>query len=444
MGKFMKWAKIILVVTISSGVGFTLAGFLLRDWDFSGWQFTQPIATIIASIIGLTAAWIALHNGQKTREQDKEIYEAKSRAEQERALRERFTSIIELLATDDLTKRESGAYALAALADDWATFYKNDKQVAKNEEQTCLNILVGQLRDEIQIKKNATPTNSDLADFKKRIQSLIFKRFHNIEMSKAGHWSELELNLSNCHMFELEVTGTFSNNVSFHQCTFHGRTEIRDATFTKLSFSDTKFFQPITISNSTYSKKIMFNQTVSQESFNFTQCNLKDGANFYQTYFNSSTTFQEIQSSQPIEFIRTNFGNSTEKIQKYEESIFANCKFSGTIFYKIIFNNKMIISQCNLGNVTQFHGITFKQQTVFRKLQLENAVTIVNISAKKKILFRRCHIGSGVIFPDISQDLTQFVFENTHFSRSCKSFEKLKEGGAIFIDADYKIENKAG
>ena len=444
MGDFVKWVKIILVVTISGGAGFTLAGFLLRDWDFSGWKFTQPIATIIASIIGLTAAWIALHNGQKTREQDKEIYEAKSRAEQERALRERFTSIVELLATDDLTKRESGAYALAALADDWATFYKNDKQVAKNEEQTCLNILVGQLRDEIQIKKNAKPANSDLTDFKKRIQSLIFKRFHNTEMSKPGHWSELELNLSNCHMFELEVTGTFSNNVSFHQCTFHGRTKIRDATFAKLSFSDTKFFQPITISSSTYSKKIMFNQTVFQESFNFTQCNLKDGANFYQTHFNSSTTFQEIQSSQPIEFIRTNFGNSTKKCQKSKESIFANCKFSSTIFYKIIFNNKMTISQCSPGNVTQFHGITFKQQAVFRKLQLEDAVTMVNISAKEKILFRKCHIGGGVIFPDTPQDLTQFVFENTHFSRSCKSFEKLKEGGAIFINADYKIENNTG
>ena len=130
MGRLIEKFKTALVVTTSGGVGFTLAGLLLRDWDFSGWQLTQPIATIIASIIGLTAAWIALHNGQKTREQDKEIHEAKSRAEQERALRERFTSIIELLATDDLTKRESGAYALAALAGDWAAFYKDDPESA--------------------------------------------------------------------------------------------------------------------------------------------------------------------------------------------------------------------------------------------------------------------------------------------------------------------------
>ena len=96
MGDFVKWVKIILVVTISGGVGFTLAGFLLRDWDFS-WDWTvaaQPLATLGAGTAAIIAAAIALHNGEKTREQDKE-----------RTLRERFTSIVELLATDDLTKR---------------------------------------------------------------------------------------------------------------------------------------------------------------------------------------------------------------------------------------------------------------------------------------------------------------------------------------------------
>ena len=134
MGRFIEKGKTALVATASGGVGFTLAGFLLRDWNFS-WDWSvaaQPLATLGAGTAAIIAAAIALHNGEKTRVQDKE-----------RTLRERFTSIVKLLATDDLTKRESGAYALAALAGDWAAFYKDDPESALREQQVCLNILTG-------------------------------------------------------------------------------------------------------------------------------------------------------------------------------------------------------------------------------------------------------------------------------------------------------------
>ena len=147
MKKIANWLAIFLLGTLLGGlIVWIYGGFLYRDWSFS-WQWSvagQPLATFGAGIAAIIAAWIALHNGKKTREQDKEIHEAKSRAEQESILRERFTSIVEMLSTnsEDYTKRESGAYALAALADDWATFYKYDQKSALREQQVCLNILL--------------------------------------------------------------------------------------------------------------------------------------------------------------------------------------------------------------------------------------------------------------------------------------------------------------
>lgn len=244
MGKFAEKAKTTLVATASGGVGFALAGFLLRDWDFSGWQLTQPIATIIASIIGLTAAGIAFDNGQKTREQDKEIHEAKSRAEQERTLRERFTSIVELLATDDLTKRESGAYALAALADDWAAFYKYDQKSALREQQVCLNTLISLLREPISSEQYERKLL-----FKERIQEIIFSRFKNPDNNKdknreSGIWSDLKPELKECHFYNLDTKGAYFNQgISFVNSTFTAETSFSESTFKKCAnFSGSEFF----------------------------------------------------------------------------------------------------------------------------------------------------------------------------------------------------------
>ena len=200
MGRFIEKGKTALVATASGGVGFTLAGLLLRDWNFS-WDWSvaaQPLATLGAGIAAIITAAIALHNGEKTREQDKEIHETSSRAEQERTLRERFTSIVELLATEDLTKRESGAYALAALADDWAAFYKDDQESSLKEQQVCLNILTRQLRDPILENSPA-----QLFTCKERVQDIIFPRFEGKHFEQPGQWSDLYLILEHCHFYNL-------------------------------------------------------------------------------------------------------------------------------------------------------------------------------------------------------------------------------------------------
>lgn len=276
MGKFVEKVKTALVATASGGMGFTLAGFLLRDWDFSGWQLTQPIATIIASIIGLTAAWIAFDNGQKTREQDKEIYEAKSRAEQERALRERFTSIVELLATDDLTKRESGAYALAELADDWAAFYKDDQKSALREQQVCLNILTSQLRDPL-----TEDSPSQLPKFKRRVQDIIFLRFTNQENNGPGAWSDLELDLSKSSLYNPHINGLFNQRVSFSETEFSG---------TEISFTNAQFRKDVDFSYAFFRGYNIIGPKVmhpTPKSVNFNEVHFGDKVIFTEVDFGS-------------------------------------------------------------------------------------------------------------------------------------------------------------
>ena len=197
-------------------IGFAIAHVhTLQEWRWD--IIAQPLATLGAGIAAIIAAAIALHNGEKTREQDKEIHEAKSRAEQERALRERFTSIVELLATEDLTKRESGAYALAALADDWAAFYKDDTESSLKEQQVCLNILTGELRDPI-----LKDSDLKLLTFKERVQDIIFFKFINQENNGPGPWSNLELDLSISSLYKPRINGFFNEYISFAQAELVG------------------------------------------------------------------------------------------------------------------------------------------------------------------------------------------------------------------------------
>ena len=363
MGKFAEKAKTTLVATASGGVGFALAGFLLRDWDFSGWQLTQPIATIIASIIGLTAAGIAFDNGQKTREQDKEIHEAKSRAEQERTLRERFTSIVELLATDDLTKRESGAYALAALADDWAAFYKYDQKSALREQQVCLNTLISLLREPISSEQDERKLL-----FKERIQEIIFSRFKNPDNNKdknreSGIWSDLKPELKECHFYNLDTKGAYFNQgISFVNSTFTAETSFSESTFKKCAnFSGSEFFGITLFARLNFTGLTLFDRATFNSATLFCETKFDCEAYFEdvdflgRTYFFSADT-PYAHAKNKTEFLRA---ASLNGARFFKDTIFSNVIFhQNASFLDAQFRSKYK-EEAEVPDRVQFHETTF-------------------------------------------------------------------------------------
>ena len=299
-------------------IGFALAHIhTLQEWRWD--IIAQPLATLGAGIAAIIAAWIALHNGKETREQDKEIHEAKSRAEQERILRERFTSIVEMLSTnsEDYTKRESGAYALAALADDWAVFHEDDPESAHQEQQVCLNILTSQLRDPISEK-----SPPQLLTFKKRVQTIIFSRFKDQENESPGTWSSLELDLSNSHLYDLQTDGIFRKHVSFSRTIFKGyRTDFRGSHFCgESNFSFTKFQSTANFENSTFKELATFHHA------NFTSATFFDSSIFKCDLIMNSVTFCEPQPSfKSVEF--------HQNIRFLKASINEDATFEGSFFH---------------------------------------------------------------------------------------------------------------
>lgn len=280
-------------------IGFALAHIqTLQEWRWD--IIAQPLATLGAGIAAIIAAWIALHNGKKTREQDKEIHEAKSRAEQESILRERFTSIVEMLSinSEDYTKRESGAYALAALADDWATFYKYDQKSALREQQVCLNILTSQLHDPL--TEDSPP---QLPIFKRRVQDIIFSRFINQENNGPGTWSDLSLDLSKSSLYNPHISGLFNQRVSFSETDFSG---------TEISFTNAQFHKEVDLSGTYFwghsiirpkmlhprSKSIHFDGTYFGDKVIFTEAVFENAVaiNFTKAKFTKELTLSQLNT----------------------------------------------------------------------------------------------------------------------------------------------------
>lgn len=352
MGRLIEKGKTALVATASGGVGFTLAGFLLRDWDFSGWRkyvdiTAQPIATLATGIAAVIAALITWFGGQKTRKQNKE-----------HALRERLTSIVEMISTNnkDFIKRESGAYALAALADDWATFYKDDPKSALQEQQVCLDILTNQLRDSIPMLY----PSPQLLFFKERVQNIILSKFENQQNKKKGPWSDLRLDLSNCHLYNLHTEGIFNQLACFNHAVFKGKT----------SFSNAVFKNTAAFEGAVFCGESFFTGTKFNEISYFTKAKFQNWANFENTKFLKDVLF------------------GVEPDRDYAD---------GAEFQK----NASFIGVKFLGEAVHFRHCIFKENAYFTASQFHGRAVFRDATFCKSLKFNKALFSQGKESPDI-------------------------------------------
>ena len=406
-------------------IGFAIAHVhTLQEWRWD--IIAQPLATLGAGIAAIIAAAIALHNGEKTREQDKEIHEAKSRAEQESILRERFTSIVEMLSTnsEDYTKRESGAYAMAALADDWAAFYKDDPESSLQEQQVCLNILIGQLRDPV--------PNSDspkLYAFKERIQDIIFSRFEGKNSKDPGRWSDLDLTLENCHFYNLYSKGVFKNETSFAKSHFHGETYFVSAHFyDNVSFEGAQFYKDTNFDKTHFNTETPFNPEEPYEKYvdfrdanfhgsaSFRKSIFHNGVTFYKTHFNSSKTAplvdikfcRDIESENPV-YLEEAFNfdlASFDLAHFYGTASFCESHFhSFANFPEVHFDKFAWFNKACFESFARFASTNFGTKTSFMEVQFKDTTTtsFVEVQFKGDTNFENVH------FPETAD------FSNTKF-----------------------------
>ena len=268
------------------------------DWLFPVSGLSAPVSTLLASGGVIIAAFIAFWNGEKNRREERDKWVESKQQETVRSLRDRYFKITELLSGDsNYAQREAAVYSLVALSDDWASFYGDDTEAAVREQQTCLNVIVGQLRDPLPEKDDhdkddheKSRKRSELIVFKQRVQGVITQRYRPPKQCyespvtdtgvsipfQQGEWSHLDLDLSFCHLYKLDFSecvfdaktlfnfAGFTGDTHFLGATFIGDTDFRDATFTGgtyflgATFTGRTFFEGATFTGGTYFQDATF------------------------------------------------------------------------------------------------------------------------------------------------------------------------------------------
>ncbi|WP_172937337.1 pentapeptide repeat-containing protein [Rhodococcus sp. MS16] len=134
--------------------GFGAVGFLLgRAFSVPGtnefWDLAaQPAATVAAGVGAITAGYIAFHNGEKSRGLDAQHHRETVDGDRESNLQDRYTVAAKQLGDENSAVREAGAYAIAALVDDWLRYGTRLPQPghAHSQAKTCVHLLCSYLR----------------------------------------------------------------------------------------------------------------------------------------------------------------------------------------------------------------------------------------------------------------------------------------------------------
>jgi hypothetical protein len=253
--------------------------------------WAQPIATGAAAFAAFVAAFIAFYVASRGRKQIENQFRDSHELDVLRSLRERYTAIGTQLADSSIAVRSAGAYALAALADDWLA--RGDRRPARDnrrclrwrnrhlarddgrlghdirgEVQACIDVLCSYLRMPYAPVKTTAQgrvktirtmnTGSEVieehyeyrqddGDVRQNILGLITK---HLQASADPSWSD----------FSFKLGGVFFDAATFAECVFNKPVTFTGATFSGEScyFSNAVFNDSVWLDEVTFSSKTVW------------------------------------------------------------------------------------------------------------------------------------------------------------------------------------------
>jgi uncharacterized protein YjbI with pentapeptide repeats len=151
--------------------------------DGQGWFDAAETTAVILAIVGVSGAALVAYRRQDTAERTHNLESERHQDDRERELRSRFTTIAEQLSGKSAV-RLAGAYALAALADDWHRFGSG------NERQVCVDLLCAQLR------RKPMVNDSDDDEFRRTVIAIIKQhRPKTPDPQNVSDWRSCKLDL---------------------------------------------------------------------------------------------------------------------------------------------------------------------------------------------------------------------------------------------------------
>lgn len=299
-------------------------------------------------------------------------------------LHERFIKITALLSRNSTyVEREAGIYALVSLADDWLAFHEGNIEQARKVQQSCLNMVCSQLRDPLPLD-GSLPADLELLPFKHRVQRVLAEQFRPTsleDMDWMPDWHHLELDLSYCHLHNLDFRGcNFGLPANFSDAHFHG-TSFFDkvhfgakATFTHAhflsagSFNEAHFHDLAKFENTRFAGGAMFIGTKFKDTAYFNKATIEALASFDDAEFHGYAAFNSVIFEDFPWFRETTF-HATANFDSAEfngAAKFEWTKFLGKAsFDHVQFHRSGTFEGTEFVGTANFQGATFWQEVNF-------------------------------------------------------------------------------
>lgn len=333
-----------------------------------------PTGTMLAAAGAVLAAYFTLFNGELSRRQDRESTDRDRRNAAERDLRSRFTTAAEQLGDGRFNVRQAGAYAMAAIADDWLALAA-DEPVGSREAQVCIDVLCAALRS---APDQPDDNTSEPADQPVRAVILHIIALHLRAPSQSEpSWRHMRFDLGGAWLHDVDLSHChFEGALILEKARFSGW----KAVFTGSHFSNTTFdraqFEPNNAADFTHciwDTTGVFEYTTFGESVDFDDSHFNDGANF----LGATTGTSELQTGATT-FRRATFVGLTDFtwMDTYSTLTFYEANFHGPVrflrlnaakhqhgasvsFASATFHGPADFEDCRIGGLADFHKTTF-------------------------------------------------------------------------------------
>lgn len=408
-GKDRGFAAITVAVVLyvaAVGGGPALGYWLLaedQDWGEFWRVAAGPTGTMLAAAGAVLAAYLALHNGERSRRQDRDSTDRDRRAATERDLRTRFTSAAEQLGDERINLRQAGAYAIAGIADDWLT-HAADEPMGTREAQVCIDLLCAALRDTqsaLPLGKAGEPADQPVRTVIVHIIALHLR--HDAEPS----WRNLRFDLA----------GAYLHDVDFSQCHFDGSLILTEAQFAgqQANFTGSHF------SNTTFDRA-EFQRGITAE---FTHTIWKTLGLFERTVFGGSLEFDHSQFYAGANYSSASIGTTAGHAST---ASFQEARFSGTADFSYL------DAYCSM----TFYKATFIGPADFRRFdsekpQHDGSVSFQSATFHGPAEFEYCKIGGLADFRKtifLGTRTTSTTLDGTFFD---------SEEAVRFVEAKFSI-----
>jgi uncharacterized protein YjbI with pentapeptide repeats len=383
-GRPLSIRAIVIGAVLVGLVGAVAVGALLyfygggTDQDRTGLDVVRTAGTLVVGTGGAIALLLTARRQRSTEltlEHQRKVASATQRDAAEQRITELYARAVDQLGNGQAPVRLGGLYALERLA-----------QNNPDQRQTIVDVICAYLRMPYIPPDDEAPTEKATAEehgrYEQRRQELQVRitaqrilASHLTPYSEDVFWTGIDLNLSEAHLYRLDLTNCHVRNAQFGRAQFSGDGAFGRAQFSEdASFDGARFgadarFNGTQFSGSALFRGAQFGGDALFDGAQFDWIGLFDGAQFgadarFEAHFNGDAFFSEAQFTGIAWFIEAQFRRGTwfRDAQFGEAARFGGAHFGGDALF----------DGARFGGDTSFDGAQFSGDVRFDKVRLRS------------------------------------------------------------------------